>query len=130
MDQSYIYGEDLCYHARLASYINDSKESTSTMDSSVWTEAHVQADEATPRKADFFLRSSHTCIQNETCTPGHSYCTLCCKRLTHHMLKNCWSMTLEIRVSALVSVRSLSEWDFHLYIQALQKISPFFGVST
>ena len=34
-----------------------------------------------------------------------------------------WSLTLEIQLSVLVFVRSLSEMDFHLYIQVLQKIA-------
>ena len=39
------------------------------LDSSGWTAALVQDDIATPGKADSFLKA---CIQNKTCTPGHS----------------------------------------------------------
>ena len=43
------------------------------LDSSGWTAGLVQYDIATSGKADSFLKA---CIQNKTCTPGHSCSTL------------------------------------------------------
>ena len=99
------------------------------------------------RKLCIFLSRRMYPKQDMYNRPQLQHCTLCCKRLTRHMLKNImimlviltsgvnWKKTKIHNLNSgvwnsgfsyhlLCVVRSLRERDFHLYIQVLQKIVP------
>ena len=116
------------------------------LDSSGWTAALVQADIATPGKADSFLKASHvsrtrhahqvtaaalyTMLQkaySSYCEEHNDHAGNCDKWRQLKEDKNpqfkFWSLTLEIQLSVLVVVRSLIKRRGLLH-QALQKIAP------
>ena len=114
------------------------------LDSSGWTAALVQADVAAPGKADSFIKPSHVSETRHAhqATAAALY-TLLQKAYTSYVEEHNdhpgnfdeWSQlkedenpqfkfwSLKLGIHFLCVVRSLREGNFHLYIQALQKIA-------
>ena len=118
------------------------------LDNSGWNSALVQADITTRGRADGILRAAHItrsryAHQVSACalyilqkkaykkyTESRSSCdvdfsTWVQKKRDDHPQFQFWATVLELELTVLEFVRSIREGNFHLYVEALSKLTPW-----